>query len=73
MSRRKAKEESVGVHMRLPVSVVARLDELARRASGSRGDVVKLLVAQAQVEHVQRSVVTVTLPEVSERLATDES
>ena len=71
MSRRKVKEESVGVHMRLPVSVVARLDELASSTSASRGDVVKLLVAQARVEHLQRPVTTVTLPEVREAVTSD--
>ncbi len=61
------------VSIRLPGEVVARLDELAASTSGSRGEVIEMLLRQAQVEHVQRSVVTVTLPELSERLATDES
>lgn len=71
MGKQKAKEPSVLVGMRLPVSVVARLDELASSTSASRGDVVKLLVSQAQVEHLQRPVVTVTLPEVSEAVTSE--
>jgi len=57
--------------MRLPVEVVARLDELATNTSGSRGEVVEVLLRQAQVEHLQRPVVTVTLPEVSEAVTSE--
>lgn len=61
MGRPKGKIETVGIHMRLPVSVVARLDKLAEDTSGSRGDVVRLLVQQAEVRRVVKSVPTVTL------------
>lgn len=61
MGRPKGKVETVGIHMRLPVSVVARLDKLAEDTSGSRGDVVRLLVQQAEVQRVLRSVPTITL------------
>lgn len=71
MGRPRGKVETVGVHMRLPVEVVARLDELATNTSGSRGEVVEVLLRQAQVEHLQRPVVTVTLPEVSEAVTSE--
>lgn len=61
MGRPKGKVETVGIHMRLPVSVVARLDKLAEDTSGSRGDVVRLLVQQAEVRRVVKSVPTITL------------
>jgi hypothetical protein len=61
MGRPKGKIETVGIHMRLPVSVVARLDKLAEDTSGSRGDVVRLLVQQAEVRRVVKSVPTITL------------
>ena len=61
MGRPRGKVETVGVHMRLPVEVVARLDGLAESMAGSRGDVVRLLVQQAEVRHVVKSVPTVTL------------
>lgn len=61
MGRPKGKTETVGIHMRLPVAVVARLDKLAEDTSGSRGDVVRLLVQQAEVRRVVKSVPTVTL------------
>lgn len=61
MGRPKGKIETVGIHMRLPVAVVARLDKLAEDTSGSRGDVVRLLVQQAEVRRVVKSVPTVTL------------
>jgi predicted transcriptional regulator len=59
------------VSIRLPGEVVARLDELATNTSGSRGEVVEVLLRQAQVEHLQRPVVTVTLPEVSEAVTSE--
>lgn len=65
------REASVGVHMRLPAEVVARLDELAASTSGSRGDVVKLLVTQAQLEHVLQSATVVALPEVVKAVTSD--
>lgn len=61
MGRPRGKVETVGVHMRLPVEVVARLDELAESTAGSRGDVVRLLVQQAEVRRVVKSVPTITL------------
>jgi len=61
MGRPRGKVETVGVHMRLPVEVVARLDGLAESTAGSRGDVVRLLVQQAEVRRVVKSVPTVTL------------
>jgi predicted transcriptional regulator len=61
MGRPKSKVATVGIHMRLPVSVVARLDKLAEDTSGSRGDVVRLLVQQAEVQRVLKSVPTITL------------
>lgn len=61
MGRPRGKVETVGVHMRLPVEVVARLDGLAESMAGSRGDVVRLLVQQAEVRRVVKSVPTVTL------------
>ena len=61
MGRPRGKVETVGVHMRLPVEVVARLDELAESMAGSRGDVVRLLVQQAEVRRVVKSVPTITL------------
>jgi hypothetical protein len=45
----------------LPVEVVARLDGLAESTAGSRGDVVRLLVQQAEVRRVVKSVPTITL------------
>ena len=61
MGRPKGKVETVGVHMRLPVEVVARLDELADSTAGSRGDVVRLLVQQAEVRRVVKSVPIIAL------------
>lgn len=69
--QKKGKRASVGVHMRLPAEVVARLDELVASTSGSRGDVVKLLVTQAQLEHVLQSATVVALPEVREAVTSD--
>ncbi len=45
----KSKSESVLIGMRLPVDVVARLDELAMSINGSRGTVVMDLVSRAEV------------------------
>jgi len=48
----KRKETTIGVHMRLPVAIVKRLDELAESTAGSRGDVIKLLIGQARLTNV---------------------
>lgn len=53
MTRRKNDVETVGVHMRLPVDVVARLDELAMSTNGSRGTVVMDLVSRAEVREIE--------------------
>lgn len=61
MSSTKRKTESVLVGMRLPVEVVEKLDALADSTAGSRGDVVRLLVQQAEVRRVVKSVPIIAL------------
>jgi len=63
-----AKQKSIGVHMRLPADVVAKLDSLATSTHGSRADVVKLLVRQAEVDYRLERVWTVKLVGESERV-----
>ena len=51
MSKSKGERKMVGV--RLPVKVIAKLDELAMSTGGSRGDVIQELVSRAQVQERQ--------------------
>jgi len=61
MSKCKGERKMLGV--RLPVSIIAKLDELVTSTGGSRGDVVQELIARAEVRQVQAPVQVIMLRE----------
>jgi len=72
--RRKSDVETRGVHMRLPVDVIERLDELAMSTHGSRGTVVMDLVSRAEVRQIEAPMayMVVRLPDDAREVSADE-
>lgn len=61
MSRYKGERKVVTV--RLPITIIAKLDELCESTAGSRVDVVQALIERAEVQEVSRVTKVLTLRE----------